>query len=335
MTVETSMDALAQTPLVEVVNLRKNFSKRRGLPFFGRDDVVRAVDGVSLKIGKGQTLGLVGESGSGKSTLGRVLLDLVPRTAGSVLFEGQEIGGASVAASRALRRRMQIVFQDPYASLNPRMLVGESIREGLRAGGMSDAAQIESRLGELVAAVGLGPEHIHIYPHRLSGGQRQRVAIARALSVNPSFIVADEPVSALDLSIQAQILNLLADLQAQFGLTYLLISHDLNVIRYLADYVAVMYRGRIVEEAPAEQLFADPQHPYTQLLFSALPKIDHRGKRVARGVAASEPARGAVPEGGCAFYPRCVRAVPACLNAEPVLTGNKHRTACFRVGEPE
>jgi oligopeptide/dipeptide ABC transporter ATP-binding protein len=323
-------------PLLDIKDLRKIFSRRRGLPFFGRTEEVRAVDGVDLRIGRGQTLGLVGESGSGKSTLGRVLLDLVPRTSGSVRFEGKEVKGAIGEDAKSLRRRMQIVFQDPYASLNPRMLVGESVREGLRAGGMTDSAEIEKRLRELIEAVGLSPAHIGVFPHRLSGGQRQRVAIARALSVNPSFIVADEPVSALDLSIQAQILNLLADLQAQFGLTYLLISHDLNVIRYLADCVAVMYRGRIVEEAPAEQLFANPRHPYTQLLFSALPKIDHRGKRVARGASSTEPSRGPIPEKGCSFYPRCPMGQPRCLESEPQLTpaNATHRAACFLAEVP-
>ncbi len=328
-------EAKTSERLVEVIDLHKHFVRRRGLPFFGREEVTRAVDGVSLVIRKGQTIGLVGESGSGKSTLGRVILDLVSRTSGSVLFEGNEVLESDGHASRALRRKMQIVFQDPFASLNPRMTVGESVREGLRAGGMIGAAQIEERLKELIASVGLAPRHIEVFPHRLSGGQRQRVAIARALSVSPSFIVADEPVSALDLSIQAQILNLLADVQAKFGLTYLLISHDLNVIRYLADYVAVMYRGRIVEEAPAETLFAAPLHPYTQLLFSALPKIDHRGDRVGRGKAdVAATLRPAAP-GGCSFYARCARAQPSCANSEPTLdvieTG--HRVACFRANE--
>ena len=317
--------------LLEVLNLHKHFVRRRGLPFFGTEEVVRAVDGVDLVIRQGQTLGLVGESGSGKSTLGRVILDLTPRTSGEVLFEGNEVLESDGHASRDLRRKMQIVFQDPFASLNPRMTVGEAIREGLRAGGLTESARIEARLKELISAVGLAPRHIDLFPHRMSGGQRQRVAIARALSVSPTFIVADEPVSALDLSIQAQILNLLADLQTQFGLTYLLISHDLNVIRYLCDHVVVMYRGRIVEEAPAEVLFASPRHPYTQLLFSALPRIDHRGGRATRNKDDAAARLRPDAKDGCSFYGRCAKAQPSCANAEPSLEicETDHRVACF------
>jgi oligopeptide transport system ATP-binding protein len=257
--------------LVQIKDLTKTFTRRRGLPFLGRDDVVHAVDGVTLDIKRGETLGLVGESGCGKSTLGRAILNLVPITSGSIAFEGRDLAAASAADMRLIRRRMQIVFQDPYASLHPRMTVRQTISDGLRAGGMHTAAAMAQHVSELLHAVGLGPAHTDVYPHQLSGGQRQRVAIARALSVNPSFIVADEPVSALDVSIQAQILNLLADIQHEFGLTYLFISHDLNVIRYLADRVAVMYRGRIVELADARTFFAAPQHPYSQQLLNALP----------------------------------------------------------------
>jgi len=231
----------------------------------------RVVDGVTLTVGAGETLGLVGESGSGKSTLGRAILRLIPISGGSVLFEGRDLATASREDMRLLRRRMQIVSQDPYSSLPPRMTVRQIVCDALRAGHVQKP-DMAPRLSALIRAVGLGPAHIDVYPHQLSGGQRQRVAIARALSVNPSFIVADEPVSALDVSIQAQILNLFADMKTEFGLTYLFISHDLNVIRYLADRVAVMYRGRIVEDAPARDFFADPQHPYSKRLLSAVPR---------------------------------------------------------------
>src|SRR5262245_1160123 len=252
--------------LIEVEDLCKTYTLRRGVPLVGRRQVVRAVDHVTLDVRRGETLGLVGEAGSGKSTLGRVILNLGPMTSGTVRYEGRELASAGRDEMRGLRRRMQIVFQDPYSSLHPRMTVREAITEGLRAGGVRETAKVSRRIAELLGAVGLGPNHADVYPHKLSGGQRQRVAIARALSVEPAFIVADEAVSALDVSIQAQILNLLADIQRDLGLSYLFISHDLNVIRYLADRVAVMYRGRIVELAPAKTLFAGPRHPYTQLL---------------------------------------------------------------------
>jgi oligopeptide transport system ATP-binding protein len=280
MTANGSPAASERDCLVQIRDLTKTFTRRSGLPFFGRNDIVHAVDRVSLDITRGETLGLVGESGCGKSTLGRAILNLVSITSGSVVFEGRDLAAASSQDMRLMRRRMQIVFQDPYASLHPRMTVRQTISDGLRAGGLREAAAMERRVSELLHAVGLGPAHTDVYPHQLSGGQRQRVAIARALSVNPSFIVADEPVSALDVSIQAQILNLLADIQTEFGLTYLFISHDLNVIRYLADRVAVMYQGRIVELADAKTFFAAPQHPYSRLLLSAMPHAPIAGKNV-------------------------------------------------------
>jgi peptide/nickel transport system ATP-binding protein/oligopeptide transport system ATP-binding protein len=258
-------------PVLEVRDLSKTFARHRGLPFLGRADVVHAVDHVSLTIRRGETLGLVGESGSGKSTLGRAILRLIPISGGTVVFEGRNLTTASREEMRLLRRRMQIVFQDPYSSLPPRMTVRQILGDALRAGG-TPKPDMAPRLSALIRAVGLGPAHIDVYAHQLSGGQRQRIAIARALSVNPSFFVADEPVSALDVSIQAQILNLFADMKAEFGLTYLFISHDLNVIRYLADRMAVMYRGRIVEDSPAKDFFAAPQHPYSQRLLSAIPR---------------------------------------------------------------
>jgi oligopeptide/dipeptide ABC transporter ATP-binding protein len=328
----SALDIATPARLLEVRDLCQTFTRRRGLPFIGRHDVVRAVDRVSLDVTRGETLGLVGESGSGKSTLGRAILRLVPPTSGSVLFEGHDLARASASELRLLRRRMQIVFQDPYSSLHPRMTVRQTIRDGLRAGGEHDAAVKDQRVAELLQAVGLGPAHAAVYPHQLSGGQRQRVAIARALSVKPSFIVADEPVSALDVSIQAQILNLLADLQRTFGLTFLFISHDLNVIRYLADRVAVMYRGRIVEQAPATSFFASPQHPYSRLLFDAMPHGRTGGKNVTTQPRVEAPVVAPASGRGCAFHARCPHALPSCLDAEPPLRtiAPGHAVACFR-----
>jgi oligopeptide/dipeptide ABC transporter ATP-binding protein len=317
--------------LIEAEGLTKVFTRRSGVPLLSRKvDEVRAVDGVDLHIARGETVGLVGESGSGKSTLGRVLLDLIPRTSGTVRFDGLDLARQSSAEMRRLRRRMQIVFQDPYSSLHPRMTVRQTIMEGLIAGGVRRGAEADRRIAELVEAVGLGPAHVHAYPHRLSGGQRQRVAIARALSVNPDFIVADEPVSALDVSIQAQILNLFADIQTRFGLTYLFISHDLNVIRYLADRVAVMYRGRIVEQAPSETFFAGPRHPYSRLLLSAMPKSTYAD------LPATEPASQSAPlPNGCHFAPRCPFATDRCREVRPPLDpiAAGHEVACIRVNE--
>jgi oligopeptide/dipeptide ABC transporter ATP-binding protein len=270
----------------------------------------------------------VGESGSGKSTLGRLILRLSSITSGSVLVAGKDVAGADRTEMRMLRQQMQVVFQDPYTSLHPRMTVRETLTEGLRAGGITQPGPVNARVADLINAVGLGPAHIDIYPHRLSGGQRQRVAIARALSVGPSFIVADEPVSALDVSIQAQILNLLADLQRNLGLTYLFISHDLNVIRYLADRVAVMYRGRIVEQAPASRLFAAPRHPYTQLLFSSIP--GRHNEQIA--TPAYDKTRSIAAAQGCQYYDRCALAHDRCLGSSPVLRpieAPEHLVACF------
>ena len=307
-------------------NVSKVFEGRRGFLGFGRSKPFRAVDDVSLTIRRGEAIGLVGESGSGKSTLGRALIHLRPASAGSVLFEGTELTAASAEEMRHLRRRMQIVFQDPYSSLHPRMTVRETLVEALRMSG--EAALDDAEVMRLIRAVGLGPAHVDAYPFRLSGGQRQRVAIARALAMRPSFIVADEAVSALDVSIQAQILNLFADIQAEFGLTYLFISHDLNVIRYLANRVAVMYRGRIVEQAPTEELFASPRHPYTRLLLSAMPGKHQHGL----AEAATPSAVPTVSESGCSFRGRCVHATTECAVAHPVLAPlqGDHLVACHR-----
>jgi len=292
-------------PLLEVRDLVKHYPGERTWLGLGRPRyVVRAVDGVSLAIPAGRTLGLVGESGCGKSTVGRTILRLTDATSGTVRFDGQDVRALTGAALRSLRRRMQIVFQDPYGSLNPRMTIGRTVREGLDIHGIGDAAQRPARVEALLSEVGLDPELAGHYPHELSGGQRQRVGIARALAVEPAFIVCDEPVSALDVSVQAQVLNLLADLRARRNLTYLFIAHDLAVVRHIADEVAVMYLGRIVEHAPAADLYRAPRHPYTRSLLSAVPVPDPAAQR-ARIVLQGDVPSPARPPSGCPFHPRC------------------------------
>jgi oligopeptide/dipeptide ABC transporter ATP-binding protein len=297
-------------PILEVSALKKYFPVRRG--FFQRiESWVRAVDGVDLTVGSGQTLGLVGESGCGKSTVARVVLRLLEPQAGSIRFRGQEISGLSERELKPLRREMQIVFQDPYGSLNPRMTVGQSIGEGLRTTGIGSAGRRRERTAELLEMVGLSPDSADRFPHEFSGGQRQRVGIARALSVDPSLVICDEPISALDVSIQAQIINLLKDLQGRLGLSYLFISHDLNVVGYLCDRVAVMYAGRIMEEAPALKLFEDPRHPYTQKLLSAIPEPDPSRKTGPVEDSESAEMDESVPS-GCPYRPACSRQDSTC-----------------------
>jgi ABC-type oligopeptide transport system ATPase subunit len=273
-------------PLLEVRGLRKYFPVRRGS--LGRvTGQVRAVDDIDLQIRRGETLGLVGESGSGKTTLGRTLLRLIEPTAGEALFDGEDIFRMDRGSLRRLRRRAQIVFQDPYGSLNPRLTVGETLREVLQVHRLAGGRAADRRVGELLELVGLSPAHAHRYPHEFSGGQRQRIGIARALSVEPEFIICDEPVSALDVSVQAQILNLLRDLQAQLGLAYLFIAHDLSVVEHVSDRIAVMYLGRIVEVGTTREIVQSPRHPYTRALLSAVPIPDPSAAR--KGASAASP----------------------------------------------
>jgi oligopeptide/dipeptide ABC transporter ATP-binding protein len=308
--------------LLEVRDLRTHFPVRRG--WFGRvAGHVRAVDGVSFDLRPSETLGLVGESGCGKTTLGRSLLRLVEPTSGSVRLRGQEVTTLPRAALRAARRRMQIVFQDPYSSLNPRLTVGSMIGEALVIHRLARGPAIRERVAQLLEQVGLSPDHARRYPHEFSGGQRQRIGIARALAVQPELLVLDEPVSALDVSIQAQIVNLLTDLQKKMGLAYLFVAHDLSVVEHVSDRVAVMYLGKIVELADAATLYRDPRHPYTRSLLAAVPVADPSFRR-ARTLLKGDPPSPARPPAGCRFHPRCPLAIeddhlPRCRAEEPAL----------------
>jgi oligopeptide/dipeptide ABC transporter ATP-binding protein len=326
------MTAGATPPLVEVRDLVKHYAAERGWFGLGRPrPPVRAVDGVSFAIAGGATLGLVGESGSGKTTVGRTLLRLQEPTSGKVFFEGSDVFALDSGRLRALRRRMQIVFQDPYSSLNPRMTVGETLREPL------EIHHLTGEVSSLLEEVGLDPAFAKRYPHELSGGQRQRVGIARALSVEPRFVVCDEPVSALDVSVQAQVLNLLADLQSRRRLTYLFIAHDLAVVRHIADTVAVMYLGKIVERAPAAEIYAQPRHPYTTALLSAVPEPNPRTTK-QRIVLPGDIPSPAHPPAGCPFHPRCPHPLKSqrCRTEPPLLREITpgHRAACHYAESP-
>ena len=303
-------------PLLTVTDLKKYFRVRGGV-LWGEAGLVRAVDGVSFTLSKGETLGLVGESGCGKSTTGRCILRLLEPTAGRVVFDGLSVFDAGREDMRRLRRQMQIIFQDPYSSLNPRMSVEQIVGEGMVIHRLARGAERRDRIADLLRKVGLSPDHMKRYPHEFSGGQRQRIGIARALAVSPSLIIADEPISALDVSIQAQVLNLLQDLQEEFGLTYLFIAHDLRVVEHISDRVAVMYLGQIVELADSRELYRNPLHPYPQALMSAIPIPDPTVKR-ERVILKGDPPSPLRPPSGCRFHTRCPKRFEPCDRQEPV-----------------
>ena len=319
---------MSDAPILEVRDLVKHFHLGGGA-FGGEPAVIKAVDGVSFTIRRGETLGLVGESGCGKTTTGRCILQLEKPTSGQVIFEGRDLTTASDAELRKVRRRLQVIFQDPYSSLNPRMTVGQIIAEPLAIYGRTDVAGRRRRVAELLEVVGLDPGFAERFPHELSGGQRQRIGIAAALALQPSLIVADEPVSALDVSVQAQVLNLLMDLRRRFGLTYLFISHDLHVVLHLSDRVAVMYLGEIVEVGTRDVIHREPKHPYTQGLLSAIPVADPTLRR-DRIVPKGEVASGFDVPAGCRFHPRCPAAFDRCRVERPAprAVGPAHQAAC-------
>jgi len=331
--VETNQQAELPLPsaeprevLVQVRDLVKHF------PVEGSDDVVRAVDGVSFEILAGETLGLVGESGCGKSTAGRCLLRLIEPTSGHIYFEGADVLALSKKELREIRREMQIIFQDPYASLNPRMKIGDIVAEPLVIHKQGTKSERRERVAALLQRVGLDPDYMNRYAHEFSGGQRQRIGVARSLALNPKLIVADEPVSALDVSVQAQVVNLLQELQEEFGLTYLFISHGLAVVEHISTRVAVMYLGRIVEIASAEELYAQPLHPYTQALLSAIPIPDPKQKR-KRIILEGDVPTPINPPSGCRFRTRCPIAIEDCAHIDPELceVTPGHHVACIRV----
>jgi peptide/nickel transport system ATP-binding protein len=330
---------MSDKTLLEVKDLKKHFPIKRG--FFTSKTVgyVKAVDGVSFYIREGETLGLVGESGCGKTTTGRLILRAYDPTAGEIWFTDRNLGRINVPALdkqqlRQLRQDMQLIFQDPYSSLNPRMTLLEIVGEPLYVNKVAQGSEMKDRVAELLRVVGLRPEYMSRYPHAFSGGQRQRIGVARALALNPQLVVCDEPVSALDVSVQAQILNLLQDLQQKFGLTYLFISHDLSVVEHISDRVAVMYVGKLVESATTAELFINPKHPYTEALLSAVPKPDPR-IRTEPIVLPGEVADPANPPSGCYFHPRCQYQKAYCATEEPVLRAiaPDHFVSCHRAEE--
>lgn len=337
--VATAQDNGHSEVLLSVNNLKMHFPITRGIILQRQVGSIKAVDGITFDLMRGETLGLVGESGCGKSTTGRAILQLYEPTAGEVVFEGQDLTDINSGELRRMRRRMQMIFQDPYASLNPRMTVGSIVGEPLevhKIGGSRREQQ--QRVQELLEIVGLNPYFINRYPHEFSGGQRQRIGVARALAVNPSFIVCDEPISALDVSIQAQVINLLEDLQSEMGLTYLFIAHDLSVVRHISDRIAVMYLGKIVELADREVLYENPLHPYTQALLSAVPIPDPQvEKKRQRIILEGDVPSPAEPPTGCNFNTRCPQVMDICRQYEPTFAdvGDGHRVACFLYDQVE
>ncbi len=322
--------------LVQIRDLQMHFPVTKGIILQRQVGAIKAVDGVSFNIKKGETLGLVGESGCGKSTTGRAILQLYRPTGGSVIFHGTDLTKLKGEDMRRMRRKVQMIFQDPYASLNPRMTVGDIIGEPIKVHGLRQGKEVRVRVQELLQLVGLNPYFINRYPHEFSGGQRQRIGVARALAVEPEFVVCDEPVSALDVSIQAQIINLLEDLQDRLGLTYLFIAHGLAVVKHISDRVAVMYLGKIVELAEGRELYSLPMHPYTQALLSAVPipdpKVEKRRKRIILEGDVPSPLN---PPSGCHFHTRCPIAIEKCKVEEPPFIdyGNGHFAACWRARE--
>ncbi|MFC2030789.1 ABC transporter ATP-binding protein [Chloroflexota bacterium] len=323
--------------LVQVRELKMHFPITQGIVIQRRVGAIRAVDGVSFDIYRGETLGLVGESGCGKSTTGRAILQLYRPTGGDVYFDGEDLTALKGEKLRKMRRKMQMIFQDPYASLNPRMTVGDIIGEPLTVHNISKGKERRERVQELLKVVGLNPYFVNRYPHEFSGGQRQRIGVARALAVQPDFIICDEPISALDVSIQAQIINLLEDLQTDFNLTYLFIAHDLSVVRHISDRIAVMYLGKIVELTGRKELYDNPLHPYTVALLSAVPipdpVVEEQRQRVILEGDVPSPAN---PPIGCNFNTRCARAIDICFEAEPAFddVGAGHFVACWVTGKP-
>jgi oligopeptide transport system ATP-binding protein len=317
--------------LLVVRDLEKYFPIKRGL-WSRTVGHVRAVDGISFDILPGEVLGLVGESGCGKTTAGRCILRLIEPTGGDIVFEGRDVLELDRGDLRELRGEMQIIFQDPYSSLNPRLTVGSMLSEALRLHGEAEGEKVRERVRELLEVVGLAPQHAGRYPHEFSGGQRQRIGIARALSVNPRFIVCDEPVSALDVSVQAQVINLLQELQRDFDLTFLFIAHDLAVVEHISDRVAVMYLGKLMELADARELYRNPLHPYTRVLLSAIPVPDPRAKRERIVIEGDVPSP-AHPPSGCPFHPRCPIATAECAEVTPEFrdVGGGHFVACIKV----
>jgi len=314
--------------ILECKHLKKYFDTSRGR--------LHAVDDVSFSLQRGKTLGIVGESGCGKSTLGRTILRLLPHTSGEVLFEGRNVFELNKKELKVLRKKMQMIFQDPYSSLNPKMTVAQAIEEPLLIHKLCGKQETQARIQELMEIVGLAKRYENVYPHELDGGRRQRIGIACALALNPQFIVCDEPVSALDVSIQAQILNLLMDLKDNLGLTYMFITHDLSVVRHISDEIAVLYLGQMVEKATPQELFSSPQHPYTKALLSAIPVPDlsYKGKVVEQ--IKGELTSPIDPAPGCRFAPRCPYRTPECTHSTPQLTnlGGNHYVACVRCGSP-